>query len=77
MLKSIPELTSETVTSPLRQGQFQIGDRVKTNNKNAGTVIRVGRDKYGVYIIVRLDISPREFAYDPDELEKFYDQNMI
>jgi len=61
---------NETATSFRRQRQFQIGDRVNTNNRCLGTVIRIDRDEAGDYIVVRLDILPGEFDYDPWELEK-------
>ena len=50
--------------------QFEVGDRVVTYNQCIGTVVRVDLDKNGVLIVVRLDIFPREFAYDPCDLEK-------
>ncbi|MDA8226354.1 MAG: hypothetical protein M0T74_01380 [Desulfitobacterium hafniense] len=50
--------------------KFQIGDRVITNNCRLGTVVRVDRDDLGEYAVVRLDILPGEFAYDPTDLEK-------
>ena len=50
--------------------QFEVGDRVVTSNHCFGTVVRVDRDKIGDFIVVRLDILPREFAYDPYDLEK-------
>ncbi|MHB8072811.1 hypothetical protein [Desulfosporosinus fructosivorans] len=49
---------------------FEVGDRVETCNHCIGTVVRVDRDKIGVFIVVRLDIIPGEFAYDPSDLEK-------
>ena len=52
------------------QLQFQIGDRVNTYNHCVGTVIRLDRDNVGDYIVVRLDILPGEFHYDPWELDK-------
>jgi len=61
---------SETGTSLRRQCQFQIRDRIITNNRCLGTVIRIEHDEVGDYIVVRLDILPGEFDYDPGELEK-------
>ncbi|MCB8818583.1 hypothetical protein [Desulfosporosinus shakirovi] len=49
--------------------QFEVGDRVETFNHCVGTVVRVDRDKIGVFIVVRLDILPREFAYEPCDLK--------
>lgn len=49
---------------------FEVGDRVETCNHCIGTVVRVDRDEIGVFIVVRLDIIPKEFAYDPSDLEK-------
>jgi len=60
----------ETGTFLRRQRQFQVGDRVNTNNNCLGTVIRTDRDDVGDYIVVRLDILPGEFDYDAWELEK-------
>ena len=60
---------SETGTSLHRLRQFQSGDRVITNNRCFGTVIRIGRDDSGEFIVVRLDILRGEFDYDPWELE--------
>lgn len=60
----------ETGTSGRRECLFQIGDRVNTDNCCIGTVIRLDRDEVGDYIVVRLDILPGEFDYDPWELEK-------
>lgn len=50
--------------------QFKVGDRVVTYNHSVGTVVRVDQDKDGVFIVVRLDILPREFVYEPCDLEK-------
>ncbi|MDP4159626.1 MAG: hypothetical protein Q8911_07690 [Bacillota bacterium] len=60
-------------TSPMRRPrqQLQVGDRVKTCNDCIGTVVRVDRDEIGVFIVVKLDIIPGEFAYDPEDLEIF------
>ncbi|MCO5384472.1 MAG: hypothetical protein NHB14_00625 [Desulfosporosinus sp.] len=52
------------------ESQFEVGDRVETFNHCVGTVVRVDRDKIGVFIVVRLDILPREFAYEPCDLKK-------
>ncbi len=53
-----------------RRSQFQVGDRAIAINSQSGTVIRVDRDESGDYIVLRLDILPGDFAYDPWELEK-------
>jgi len=50
--------------------QFEVGDRVVTCNQTVGTVVRVDRDNNGVFIVVRLDVLPREFAYEPCDLKK-------
>jgi len=55
---------------PRDERQFEVGDRVVTCNNCIGTVVRVDQDKIGVFIVVRLDILPREFAYDPCDLKK-------
>ncbi len=60
---------SETGNYLRRQRQFHVGDRINTNNQCVGTVIRLDRDEVGDYIVVRLDILPGEFDYDPWELE--------
>jgi hypothetical protein len=69
MLKSMTEFKSEKSTSLYRRKQLQVGNRVKTSNHSNGTVVRVDRDDKGVFIVVRLDLSPHEFVYDEDELE--------
>jgi hypothetical protein len=69
MLKSMTEFKSERSTSLFRRNRLQVGNRVKTTNHSNGTVVRVDRDDKGVFIVVRLDISPHEFVYDEDELE--------
>lgn len=57
--------------SPIRsRHRFHVGDRVITSNCRLGTVVRVDRDELGEYVVVRLDILPGEFAYDPWDLEK-------
>lgn len=48
---------------------FKVGDRVETCNHCLGIVVRVDRDEIGLFIVVRLDIIPGEFAYDPCDLE--------
>jgi len=58
-----------TDTSLRRKHEFLVGERVKTSNHRIGTVVRIDRDEIGAFIVVRLDIIPREFAYDPDDLE--------
>lgn len=60
----------ESVSPLRRQRQFQVGDRVITNNCRLGSVVRVDRDEQGDFLVVRLDILPGEFAYDPWDLEK-------
>ncbi|HVJ50342.1 hypothetical protein [Desulfitobacterium sp.] len=57
-------------TSLRKKAQFQVDDRVMTNNCRLGTVVRVDKDEFGEYIVVRLDILPGEFAYDYCDLEK-------
>ncbi|HBV85419.1 hypothetical protein [Desulfosporosinus sp.] len=59
----------KTDNSLNHQHKFQVGDRVKTSNHRIGTVVRLDRDEIGAFIVARLDIIPREFAYDPDDLE--------
>ena len=59
----------ETAISLRHQQTFQVGDRVKTCNHRIGTVVRIDQDEIGTFIVARLDITPREFAYDPDDLE--------
>jgi len=49
---------------------FEVGDYVETCNHCTGIVVRIDRDEIGVFIVVRLDIIPGEFAYDPSDLEK-------
>lgn len=62
---------SKKTSSFLRhERQFEVGDRVVTCNQSIGTVVRVDRDNNGVFIVVRLDILPREFAYEPWDLKK-------
>lgn len=57
--------------TPVRgRHRFRIGDRVITCNCRLGTVVRVDRDELGEFVVVRLDILPGEFAYDPWDLEK-------
>lgn len=59
----------KTAISLCNQQPFQVGDRVKTCNHRLGTVVRIDQDEIGTFIVARLDIIPREFAYDPDDLE--------
>lgn len=47
-----------------------VGDPVITNNSRLGIVVRLGRDNFGDYIIVKLDLREWEFSYDPWDLEK-------
>lgn len=51
------------------QHQFQAGDRVETCSHCTGTVVRVDCDEVGTFVVVRLDILPGEFEYDPYDLE--------
>ncbi|AFM41664.1 hypothetical protein Desaci_2734 [Desulfosporosinus acidiphilus SJ4] len=67
MLKQMYEFKRAANT---RHNNFKVGDRVKTNNLNDGAVVRVDRDENGLFLVVRLDISPIEFIYEPEELEK-------
>jgi hypothetical protein len=52
------------------QRKFKVGDRVTTSNNCLGTVVRIDHDEIGDYIVARLDKLPKEFAYDPWDLEK-------
>lgn len=54
----------------LRRQIFQVGDRVITNNSRLGTVVRLDKDEQGEYVVVSLDVLPKQFAYDPWDLEK-------
>jgi hypothetical protein len=47
-----------------------VGDLVITHNSRPGIVVRLGRDDFGDYIIVKLDLIKWEFSYDPCDLEK-------
>ncbi|KLU63965.1 MULTISPECIES: hypothetical protein [Desulfosporosinus] len=67
MSKSIFEL--ETNPLLMQDKKFQVGNRVKTNNDHKGTIVRVDRDEMGVFLVVQLDFSTHEFAYDQNELE--------
>jgi len=55
---------------PRRQLLFKVGDRVITSNSRLGTVVRLDRDEQGEYVVVSLDLLPKQFAYDPWDLEK-------
>ena len=55
---------------PHRQLLFKVGDRVITSNSRLGTVVRLDRDEQGEYVVVSLDLLPKQFAYDPCDLEK-------
>jgi len=55
---------------PRRQFLFKVGDRVITNNSRLGTVVRLDRDEQGEFVVVSLDLLPKQFAYDPWDLEK-------
>ncbi|OLN25858.1 hypothetical protein [Desulfosporosinus metallidurans] len=52
------------------KNKIMVGDLVITNNNRQGAVVRLGRDDFGDYIIVKLDLLKWEFAYDPWDLEK-------
>ena len=47
---------------------FKVGDRVTTDNRCLGTVVRIDRDEIGEFIVARLDSLDGEFAYDPWDL---------
>jgi len=47
-----------------------VGDPVITHNSRLGIVVRLGRDNFGDYIVVKLDLRKWEFTYDPWDLEK-------
>ncbi|HBP64965.1 MAG TPA: hypothetical protein DD730_11995 [Desulfosporosinus sp.] len=49
---------------------IMVGDLVITHNSRPGIVVRLGRDDFGDYIIVKLDLIKWEFSYDPCDLEK-------
>jgi len=53
-----------------RKSNIVVGDPVITNNSRLGIVVRLGRDNFGDYIIVKLDLREWEFSYDPWDLEK-------
>ena len=53
-----------------KQIKLEAGDRVVTNNSRFGTIVRLERDQLGEYYIVKLDLLPGEFAYDPWDVEK-------
>ncbi|MCB8817865.1 hypothetical protein [Desulfosporosinus shakirovi] len=74
MEKSMFQLKSKTEAS-LRHKVLKGGDRVKTSNHHNGVVVRVDRDENGVFIVVRLDVSPHEFVYDPDEIKVIWQRD--
>ena len=49
---------------------IKAGDRVVTPNNCQGKVIRIGKDELGAYVIVKLDLPDKEFAYDLWEVRK-------
>lgn len=49
---------------------IMVGDPVITHNSRLGIVVRLGRDNFGDYIVVKLDLRKWEFTYDPWDLEK-------
>jgi len=53
-----------------RKNKLRVGDPVITNNSRLGIVVRLGRDDFGDYIVVKLDLRKWEFTYDPWDLEK-------
>ena len=53
-----------------RNTNIVVGDPVITHNNRFGIVVRLGRDNFGDYIIVRLNLLKWEFSYDPWDLEK-------
>jgi len=55
---------------PNRKSKILVGDPVITHNNRLGKVVRLGRDNYGDYIIVKLNLVKWEFSYDPWDLEK-------
>lgn len=64
-------MTHEHNSNSLRRTtRFQVNDRVLTSNCRLGTVVRVDKDEFGEYMVVRLDILAGEFAYEYGDLEK-------
>lgn len=64
-------MTQEHNSNSLRRTtRFQVGDRVLTSNCRLGTIVRVDKDEFGEYMVVRLDILAGEFAYEYGDLEK-------
>ncbi|HZK55530.1 MAG TPA: hypothetical protein VFC84_15260 [Desulfosporosinus sp.] len=55
---------------PNDKSKIVVGDPVITENKRHGVVVRLGRDDFGDYIIVKLDRGKWEFSYDPWDLAK-------
>ncbi len=53
-----------------RKTNIVVGDPVITHNNRLGIVVRLGRDDFGDYIIVKLNLLKWEFSYDPWDLEK-------
>jgi len=54
-----------------------VGDFVITHNSRLGRVVRLGRDDFGDYIIVKLDLIKLEFSYDPWDLEKVAEAEVL
>lgn len=58
----------------LRKKQiYRIGDRVQTYNNRKGEIVRIERDEFGEYVVVKLDNLSWEYAYDPWDLIKTLD----
>lgn len=49
---------------------ISVGDQVITQNNRLGKVVRLDRDDFGDYVIVKFILLNWEFAYDPWELQK-------
>lgn len=52
------------------KNKIMVGDPVITENSRLGVVVRLGRDDFGDYIIVKLESAKWEFSYDPWDLAK-------
>ena len=50
--------------------KFRRGDRVMTYNSKKGTVVRLEKDEYGEYFVVKLDAFSGEYAYEASNLVK-------
>jgi len=59
-----------------KKKDISVGDLVITQNNCLGTVVRLDRDNFGDYIIVKLILLEWEFAYDPWELKKVSTENV-